>query len=365
MDVPQCQYQVEQSVDTKTSIDATYAFFFYDAGETRALTPVLDALKQKGVKFSVVVMGTAREEECLKNFSAERIDIKDLGVTEPIDKTWQRAKPISDESLRNLADRVHAKKIVVGCASEAQAQIAKTFSASKTYAYWDNFNYDPSKASFDTANRVQEAAQKVICPSKLIQDEFISVAAKSKRSFEDYVVGGQPILEIWEKCINYSVKNKDIVVQTLCLKNNKEKIVTFIGGYGEDFEKVNKIFDQCKWWLQKNCFQVNTQPHPKIKKDPLVPTPEAVGVSDYVVCYDSTAAYQSLFFNKIVIFIIPEGDPTSNFAIKKGFAEKVSSVDEFKKAIFNAQQNCQRDYYELIGVPRNSTETIVNILEKS
>jgi len=354
MDLP------EQHIQTEAP--APYLFFFYDAGETRALTPVLVALKQQGLKFEVVVMGTARDEEGPKQFPEERIDIADMGVTETIDKSWQRTKPISAESLKKLSVKVDKKRVIIGCASEIQAQIAALTNTHKTIAYWDNFNVDPNNPAFETANRVQHAAQQVICPSQIVRDE-LQCLSKKDRNLKDWVVGGHPTLETWEKEIAFARQNKEKVIEKMGLKPSGGKIVTFIGGYGEKFEEADKLFAQCKVWLKEHGYQINQQLHPKVGTSPVLAT-HAVAVSDAIIVYDSTVGYQALFFNIPLLFAIPEGDPTTNFAIKRGFAPKISNVRELPCKLSEAQTQAHRDFYELIGVPRNSTQTIVKQLDK-
>lgn len=345
--------QIEIQIDKSQT--SPYLFVFYDAGETRALTPVLEVFEQNGIDFRVLVMGTAREEAGPKKFSAKRIDLQDIGVEEQVDKSWPRTKALSEASLQKIASKVIASNVVVGTASKIQEQIILSYPRSRTFAYWDNFNYDPNNPAFETAYKVQAAASKVICPSQYIKNELMHGHP------EKYMIGGQPTLDVWKEETAYAEQHRDELLKEMGLQSGGGKVVVFIGGYGEKFEKASQLFLQCQTWLKDHGYQVNVQMHPKVGNN-RVPTSQAVGVSDYVVCYDSTVGYQALFFNKNVIFAIPEGDPATNFAIKMGFADKASNVKEFADQVTAAQQRPVRDFYKLIGVPKNSTDTIVEML---
>lgn len=319
---------------------------------------MLEEFEEEGIDFRVLVMGIARDEEGPKKFTAKRIDIHDLGVEEKIDKSWPRTKAISDVSLQKIKEAITPRNVIVGTASKIQEQVVRSYQTSRTFAYWDNFNYDPSNPAFETAYKVQTAASKVICPSEFIKDKV------ANDNPEKYVVGGQPTLESWKKDVIYAQQHRDEILNAIGLKSNGGKVAVFIGGYGERFDKANQLFLQCQNWLKDNGFQMHVQLHPKVGSNPIL-TSHAVAVSDYVICYDSTVGYQALFFNKHVIFAIPEGDPTSNFAIELGFAGKASNTHEFAEHVRTAQTMPSRDFHDLIGVPNNSSETIVKILRDS
>lgn len=329
----------------------------YDAGETTALLPVLKKWESENRDFRVLVMATAEKQVKSDMFIGKRLTLNSLGIKETVDDKTARTTSLGLEALKSL-NSLKPRVVLVGTASRIQEQVLEKFSSeSTTIAFVDNFNYDPSHESFATVAKVQKAAQHVLCPSQNVIDLFTK--DNPIEFTQRYKIVGKPSLELWEKEIS-EVDRKQIL-QELGLHEGKP-IVTFIGGYGEEYNKVvNSLFAECREKLQENGYQVILQPHPKVAQ-PKVKTTEALAVSDYVVGYNSSVILDAAIIGKNALYIIPKEVPYHHFAIDKGLISEVSNVDELLAYIRQGKR--PSNVRQALNIPANSTEIVSQFVDQ-
>lgn len=340
-----------------TSIHTPLLCVLHDAGET-ALLPVLKNLESEGKDFRVLVMATAETLVKLGIFTNKRLVLADFGIQTCIDTTTPRTTTLSDEDLLKFG-RIIPQIVLVGTSARIQQQILEQFPCAETVAFVDNFDYDPSFASFDTVEKVQAAANHVLCPSQNVVDLFTGRAQQTD-SRPIYHVVGKPSLEILEKEI--ASVNKAHVLETLGLQPSKP-VAAFIGGYGPGYDVVNPLFDACAERLQKEGIQVILQPHPKIAPQKVKIT-EVLAVSDYIVGYNSSVIFDSAVIGKNAVFFIPKekGIQFNHFAIRNGLIAEVGNCEELCRYIGSG---CRpKNISQIVQIPKNSIEIISNLMEK-
>ncbi len=337
--------------------DPEFLFVLFDAGETNALLPVIEKVQQEKREFKIWTAGTATELLRKK----PELATKCQEIDSKIDKSWPREKPIDLELLSKLCTQCASQKVITGVASQIQAQILQAYQGkAATFAYWDNFSPQGAGSYFTQAHKVQKLAEKLLVPSRDVAADFSS---------EKVLVVGQPTLEQWTR--ELALINEASLKEKYKLK---EELITYIGGYGPEYEKAAKLFVRC---VKESGFsgQVIMQIHPKsdgafereiCKGEAFLFLPlstlEAVKLANSVVTYNSTVGFQALFAKKRVLFVIPEEDPFTNLAIEKGFAPKISSPKTFLPALKAPQQNS--DIASTMGVPENSAQLIFDEISR-
>ena len=329
-------------------------FVCCDMGETNALIPVMQKLHEDKIEFKVLAMGAA-----LTKLEGD-FSLKDrvIPVKEEVSTATNCAKPLADVAA--AIGTLQARVVISGPASKAQEQILAAIRADKKIVYLDNFNYVTSSESFQTVKGVAKVAQKTICVARKVKQ----ILETPQGFFTDKNIKllGRPSLKNWVTQVN----RVDLRATVKKIGFNLyQPIVTIIGGYGRLYDEgVNDAYQQATTSLEEVGYQVHIQHHPNIiNKQPLT-TIEAVGMADYVICYDSIAGFESLFANKKVIFLQPSSVPLSdNDAIKEGLAPRVRTAEELVQ-ILDKVSGSQRDPYEVLGVPRDSTAAITQYLLK-
>lgn len=329
-------------------------FLCCDMGETNALIPVMHELHGKEIDFKVMAMGAAinklKSDSTLKNYMIE--------VEEKVDTANARNKPL--EHIATVIDDLQPIVVISGPASKAQEQILQGLSAKKKIVYLDNFNYATTSSAFETVKDVAKAAQKIICVSNIVKDQMYALE-KDRLSEKDIKPLGRPSLENWVKQVQQV--DKAAILQKIGFGD--KEVVTFIGGYGERYNNgVNEAYDKATNALKDAGYQVHIQHHPNVVKEQPLTTIEAVGMADYVVCYDSTVGFEALFSGKKVIYLQPESvEPYDNIAIQKNLTDCVHTDEELLNALKSSSKQSQ-DVYEVLGVEKNSTEKITAYILK-
>lgn len=329
----------------------------YDAGETNALKPLLEDWEKQKIDFKVLVMATAESLVLPEKFQGRRITLENLCIKENVDSQTERTHALSLDSLK-LLHQVKTNVVLVGSASKIQEQILQEFAEeAKTFAFVDNFNYDVSHESFATVKKVQSAAHFVFCPSQHVVD-LLKTNSDQKEAMPIYEVVGKPSLEQWEKEI--ATTNKDQVLKVLGLDMSKGPIITFIGGYGYGYDRINPLFEQCAKQLKEEGYQVVIQPHPKVAT-PLVKTTEALAISNYIVGYNSSVMFDAAVIGKNALFMIPDEVPFNHFAIDSGLMFKVKDMAELLAYIH--EEKAPKDIRETLKIPKNSLELMSKLIE--
>ncbi len=132
-------------------------------------------------------------------------------------------------------------------------------------------------------------------------------------------------------------------------------MILWIGGYGKEYDEAYELFQ--KEMAAIPGLTVLIQHHPKsgLKND--FKLNEVLAIPDLVVCHQSTVSFLALA-NKIpVIHVIPSGQNFDSLPLRKGLAKKVSRVEDFAKTVEDAMSTDISSFFELMGIPENSTET--------
>ena len=337
-------------------------FYVQDAGETYALLPVIQRLEEKGADFLLLVAGVAEEVVPQAGIEKKRIrTFQDLGIKERVDRRWMRTQKLSSDQIESLVEQIEAKKVVTGVAFELQGQLLQSYRdrGAATFAYWDNFSSEGENPYFQTAHAVETHAEHLLLPSQYLNDLFADREGKQ--------VVGQPTLQQWEK----ELATVDVAELRQRLDIEEKEVALFIGSYGPDYEEAFQLFLEGAALTPDVLFLV--QPHPKMRGESLsvapirvlngeISTIEAVALADLVICHQSTVAYQALAANKPVLHVIPPSQTFDSLALQKGLAHRVSEAALFPEAIHSAMKREVNGFYELFGIPKNSTECCLHAL---
>lgn len=270
-------------------------FHLHDAGETYALLPVIRQLEN-----DYLIITTGVSQKLLTG--------------------------IPKEKLRNFEEykQIEPNEVVTGVASELQGEVLDFFRRQGvlTFAYWDNFNSDGESPYFKTAHAVERRADILLLPCKTLLDAF---------SDRPVCVVGHPTLD------------------------PQLKVVLWIGGYGKEYEESYALFQ--KGIAMVEGVNIMIQHHPKTGLRNDFTIQEALSIADLVICHQSTASFQALAVNKPVLHVIPAGQHFDSIPLQKGLAKKVCTVEDFPKMVKEAMEADVSDFFELMGIPRNSTES--------
>ncbi len=342
-------------------------FYLQDAGETYALLPVIRELQERGADIQILAAGVAEEAVVKSGVPRSQVlTFQDLGVEAIVDRNWGRGEKISENDLAKVIDQVFPTEVVTGVAFEAQGQILEAFRklGVPTFAFWDNFNFAGENLYFQTAHSVEEKAETLLLPSIALENAFENRASKR--------VVGQPTLETWAS--EMALVNTAELREKLGIDAD-QKVALFIGGYGEDYEEAFRLFIDGASQAEDFLFLI--QPHPKMRGifergfvlpkhlrllDGEATTIESAAISDLVICHQSTVAFQALAAQKPVIHVIPPTQYFNSIPLQQGIALKVSRAEDLTPAILKATNTPSGDFYQLLGVPKNSTELFCEII---
>lgn len=333
-------------------IETERLFFLYDTGETSSFIPIFLHYVQEGKDFRWIAVGSSKATvDKYPEIQSRRLDLKDFGVQEEIEPgVWARDQLLSQASLETLAAHIgRVGVLVVGTASDVQRQMLETFKNAVGIAFIDNFDYNPKNPVVD---RVQAAADLVLCPSKHTCELFASPHNLSK-----YRIVGKPTLEMWMK-----------QVQKVEAAKGEKPIVVLMRGYDNagqtTYEKlVNPLYSACQKKLTD--YQTFVQPHPYFSKTQpqMMSTPEAIAIASYVVGYNSSTVFDARLIGKKAVYLIPEGAKFTHFAIEKGYIPVAHDCDELAYQLKQLESAPLPDLFEKENIPRNSIEVIEEIID--
>jgi hypothetical protein len=328
-------------------------FILQDAGETQALLPVLERLEKEKKEFIVLAGGVAKEQ----------LQGKIWAVPLPLEKSCPRTEKLSKLFLQEIVAKYPAKKVVTGVAFEFQGEFLETYGkeGAKTFAYWDNINFEGSDSYFVTAQKVAKIAQTVLVPTKMFEHYFPHA-----------VVVGQPSLERWKS--NLGAINPQAVRARLPFLKSGKPVALFVGGYGKEYEEAFDLFLSTASVLKE--YDIIVSFHPKMGGNferPRLPssihllettygvsTQEAVAIADLVLCHQSTVGVQAAVSGKKVVHLIPKGQSYTNPAIENHLAQVASSANEVQPT----SVEIIADPFQVLGVPTNSVDRIYSILSE-
>ena len=264
-----------------------HLFVLFDAGETYALRPVIEKLIQEGEEVDVLALGTAQK------LMPEAHTFPGVGPT------WDRYASIPEEIFTSY----HPEVVILGTASEIQLQFAEAFQdRAIVVAYYDNFNPIEHSNYVDLIREIETLTDLFLVSSEL--------AAKSSHAKNVHIVGNPDI----EEMIEQMGKVDSISIKKELGLDLTKPIVTYIGGYDDDYEEAFSLFvEGIKRFPD---YQVVICPHPKTNgslekkflKEACFPgnsltSAQVVALADVVVCHRSTLGIKSLIAGKKVIFV--------------------------------------------------------------
>ncbi len=334
-------------------------FFLCGVGEANALFPVMLKLKERGVDFRVLLASTATHLVSPGLFPGRVHTIDPTKVNLILGKEGPQLA-LQLQTLNEIRERFLPKMIITGTSNLAEEQILEIFPDVKKIAYAEKFTYEADSEEFDLVKRIAKLATRSIAATNLTKSALLD----SEESLNIDVMG-QPAIEAWLEQmaqIKSAPIRQAMIRLALKLENPEEPIVSIVLG-SSDPPEVLELFLAMEKTLKEKGYNVNMQPHPKIGQ-PKVPFYEAAAVSDYIISFNSTAGFLSLFLHKKVIFAVPEGVKYTNFAIEQGFGPKISTGKELLSAIRMMELRPTDDLQQKLGMPHKSSEAIATLIEE-
>lgn len=347
-------------------------FFLIDPGETYALLPVIEKLESFEKDYIVLAHGSAKNILRQSSLPPHRVmTFEEFGIH--LDPVLPRMFQLTAPEIKKISSRIRALMVISGVSSNMQGQILEAYGNKDvmTIAYWDNFSATGSDSYFDIAHKVAPKASLLFFPTNdVAKDMSFNPFPQSRR-----IVVGQPSLESWKDISSY--KRDELIKKVSGTKDQKR--ITYIGGYGKDYEEGFLLFLKSLGDQTFSSYQVLIAPHPKtdgtferetVKKNTaLLPevvvlkgelnTKEAVSVADVVVCHQSTAGIQAASAGKLVIYLVPQTQVFSNTAIEKGAVHYAQTPSNFKKICL---EKPVPNFFDKIGVPKSSVEVFFHAL---
>lgn len=319
-----------------------YLFVLFDAGETIALTPVIEELMREGEQVEVLVMGTAH------NLMPKKRNI------EEVDRRWNRHQLLPEKRLKEILSHYQPQVVVLGVASKIQGQIGAFFRGkAQIIAYYDHFNPIESSPYAELIREIERDVDLFLVPS--------TIAASSSLAQNIQIVGNPSIEQMIDeiKCVDSLTLKRKLGL------NLNSPIMTYIGGYDSDYKEALCLF--AKFRSRFSNYQLIVCPHPKTNgllekqvfpdgvflKAPMTST-EAIALADVVICHRSTLGIKALFARKKVIFV----DPSPNPMVEKWGAFFANTEREFTQAL------SADEFYLKQHVPMQSSALIREILKQ-
>jgi len=356
---------------SRSQHSAQVAFFLYDAGETFAMEPVLDRLKE--MEISTLVFGVATAQELMKH-RKEFLDLRrQCGVqTEIVAQNWHRDDELSPQDVQKIESCFVAPLLIVGMASRIQAQVAQAVGKQKTSRVWAYFDSFSPMAVASASPELMQPLVKVLVPS----DEVRAAFQAAHPSVQIKTVGN-PTLERWREIIDEVDRDKLRVRLDL---DEVRPVLLYAGGYGEDYEDAFRLFVRAT--LNAFNYQVIVSLHPRVDGQlerrilgeelashiTIIPkgvsTAEALAVSSLLVSHRSTTGVQAVFAGKPTLYLDTERGKYSNIAIDHGLALQVFSESEFKEALDSVTGLGAVDMHHSTQIPRDSSRIIAELIER-
>lgn len=351
-------------------------FFLYDAGETKVLEPVIEALKQSEKTYKIIAVGTAN---LLLNESPQKIDLKTAcGVDATITtESWKRDQTLSNSDLEKLKNCADASVLVVGYNSALQTQLVSAFKGSNTQTvmFYDSFNPPLTCKDSDRASCFAEnaalAADVVLTSTYDLRDAFQKITPA--RCF----VLGNPTLEAWQQ--NMETVDRDKLQASLNISPRKP-LILYMGGYGEDYESSFALFLDAVKDITR--YQVVIALHPKMdgtfeerlvreKNLPFVtiapktiPTSNLATLAAVVVTQRSTTGVQARFAGIPVIYLDTHPEKYTNFLITAKQVAQLSSPEDFidELSVIEKRDKNTQPLTQQMGVPLGAAQKIAQYL---
>jgi hypothetical protein len=348
-------------------------FVLLDAGETKALEPVMKEMDIAGLNYKIIAFGTAWD---LIKKHPKAVDIYSE-TNAPVGLNslkWDRFQSVDLEFLHNVYTLVPAEIVITGMVSKIQSQIGQFFKerGAEVLLYYDGFS--PLTIHPFTIEMLH-AASVILAPSSSVAKSIHALMPDLRID-----VVGQPTLEHW---IN-EIKRMDVQQLKSLLKLEDQKpFLVYISGYGKGYKEAFCLFVEAVQHVEN--FHIGISLHPrmdgtlerKILEDYKcshvfivpqgVPTSHVVSIADLVVNWQSTVGVQAAFLGKPVIYLDNESSDYYCLAIENGWAVKCTSVAEFLNILdsIKLETACWRERFQKSGLPRDSARIIFRKIAKN
>jgi hypothetical protein len=354
-------------------------FILAHAGETNDLLPVMEEMQRQKRDFRILPLGVSEELVKTRLNSVHILRAEEYGIV--IGKDWPNDRELPKETVEAAAARIHAKVVITGVPLLPQKQFLEAYRGrAKTFAYWDCPEPRGGILYFNVALQVQAQAEKVLFPSSFVANakEFAS------RADNERVVVGKPTLLPYVKGFQVDRQN---VLQKLGFSEDRP-IITFIGTYGERYERAFELFVESIKGQKVNS-QVIFQIHPMASgefeakccqrvlgdqfsyvispkdKERGISLFDALAVADKVVTYNSSGGFQAMLGNKPVFYVVPDQDGYSNSLIEQGLASKASTKKEIEQLLtIPAKKSSADSLIYSMGIPLNPVERFLESIQE-
>jgi hypothetical protein len=347
------------------------AFVLHDAGETRALMPVMSKLDMAGVDYVVLAESTAKG---LLLHDPHRVP-----SAAEMARAEQNAPRLAAWMKQQWNRALHASLCVTGLSSDFQKRWADFFrqNGRRVVGYYDGFGFRLNREN-NPVSGFQASLTDLITPTADSAEHF------KRQGFGHIPVSalGQPTLESIPAAMNQS--NPSLLTQQLVLTPGKPTIL-FVGQYGADYEQAFALFCQTAAQLPNANLLVSL--HPKANgefetrmiqqfglqgKIQILPkelaTEQALLVADMVLTNTSTMATQAFLQGEKVIFVGPKKADLYEPLQARGLAPRCLTPESLVTAVHHAMQAeqatlpSQSQLYSLLGIPHAATERITAYL---
>lgn len=324
-------------------------FLLHDAGETKAMEPLMDLLDELSLEYSVVTLGAATS---LLGSSRE---------TRELDRELE----LADEQTI----------VIVGLQVRGLGQTKQAFRSkgARLLGYYDSFEPVWEGAP---ASEMLHYVDDVLVPSSLIRDTFLHL----NPTLSVYVVG-HPSLERWNRPVDEGSQEK--IIESLGVQRDKTMIL-YAGGYGPGYDEAFRSFAKAVSPLE-GC-QVVVAIHPKmcgiferevmeqemtdtsswIIAPKSLMTEDLVRISDVIISHRSTVGIQAVFMGKAVIYLDVSGTVYKNLAISAGWVKQLTSPEEVRELLaqnFHLTHSVAHQPQALfreMGIPQNASRKILS-----
>lgn len=350
-------------------------FVLFDAGETKALLPVMIEMDKAKIPYNIIAFGTAWN---LMKKNPKTINIySEIQLPAGISSTkWDRVNGIDPKYLEKIYELAGAKIVIEGMVSEIQNQIGKYFKkqGAEVFLYYDSFA--PISTTYPFMLEMIQYASHLLVPSQTVAESAHALIPHLKVD-----VVGQPTIELW---IDEIEKEKVAKGKSRLKLQGNAPFLLYISGYGEGYEEAFSSFAEAVQYV--DFYQIGICLHPKMDgamerkilkayKCPhvfIIPkniaTSHIVSVADLVVTWRSTVGVQAAFLGKPVVYLDHESSTYSDLALEKEWAVRCNNPTEFLQVLVNFEKKEPISHGERLregGVPQESAETIFKKVTKS
>ncbi|HEY9687525.1 MAG TPA: hypothetical protein V6C52_11160 [Coleofasciculaceae cyanobacterium] len=349
-------------------------FVLHDAGETKAMQPVMQNLDNQGIPYSILAEATAKK--LLENdphLVPSSGDVVQLAKNNPAIATMAQAR---------LQNAMQAPCTVTGLVSDFQKQWAGFFKASgkRVVGYYDAFSFDRFTNRAETfKGLLTHLITPTLDSARFFQQRFGNIPV---------VALGQPSLEESTRTIRQV--NRPVFAQQLGIDLNQPTLL-FVGSYGPGYPEAFSLFlETIRRFPYTN---VLLSLHPKSDgqyeqamlqqaglqdRVRIVPrgisTMETLAVTDVVLAHQSTVSTQALLQGKQVIQLgsVPQSDfdPIQQYQVAPRCETSAHLAQALAQAIPEARsartvppdEHRINMLYQLFGLPRQASQRITQFL---